>query len=134
MKRGLLTKKQFEVLRLRVQGLTQEEIAKRLKTTRVNITIMERRVRQKIEAARETLRLIEKFESPVHVTVKPGTDVFEVPGLVLNVANTKGIHVRENATKIVEMISTKESTKLDGRRVIEPFDIMITSKGDVHIS
>lgn len=134
MKRGLLTRKQIEVLRLRSKGLTQKEIAKRLGTTRVNITILERRARSKIEVAREALKLIEKLEAPIHITIKPGTDVFKVPHIVIDAANTKDIHVKESATKIVEMISAKESVKLQGRRVIKPIEIIITAKGDVRLS
>jgi Tfx family DNA-binding protein len=41
--KSFLTKRQVMVLRLRQSGLTQEEIARRIKTTRANVSLIEKR-------------------------------------------------------------------------------------------
>ncbi len=61
-KSGSLTKIQLEVLRLRMTGLTQEEVATRLETTRQNISLVERRAKRNLEKAEETIAAYRKLE------------------------------------------------------------------------
>lgn len=50
-----MTRVQLEVLRLRMTGLTQEEVANNLGTTRQNISLVERRAHRNLEKAEETI-------------------------------------------------------------------------------
>jgi Tfx family DNA-binding protein len=52
------------VLRLRQSGLTQEDIARRIKTTRANVSLIEKRARENIDRSRETLKEWESIVSP----------------------------------------------------------------------
>lgn len=45
-KYGLLTEEQYEILKLRIQGVTQKKIAEILKTSRENVAIVERRAKK----------------------------------------------------------------------------------------
>jgi Tfx family DNA-binding protein len=73
--KSFLTKRQVMVLRLRQSGLTQDEIARRIKTTRANVSLIEKRARENIDRSRETLKEWESIVSPVRVIIKKGTDV-----------------------------------------------------------
>ncbi|MEM3073930.1 MAG: Tfx family DNA-binding protein, partial [Nitrososphaerales archaeon] len=96
---GLLTERQIEVLKLRAQGLTQEEVAKKLQTSRENVTILEKRAYQNIKLARETLAALKTFGISTSVVIKPGTHLVDIPRLILDKADEANIKVRANFTR-----------------------------------
>ncbi|MEM2286080.1 MAG: Tfx family DNA-binding protein, partial [Ignisphaera sp.] len=56
-KYGLLTEKQYEVLKLRAEGKTQKEVAEIMGTTRENLSVIEKNALRKIRLAEETLKV-----------------------------------------------------------------------------
>jgi len=127
---GLLTERQLEVLKLRALGLTQEEVAKRLNTTRENVSILEKRAYQNIKLARETLAALKTFGVAVSVVIKPGTHLVDVPRIVLNKADEANIKVKANFTRIYDEIRFKVSNKVKRTRVIRPITVKILPNGD----
>ena len=89
------------VLRMRQSGLTQEEIAHRIKTTRANVSLIEKRARENIERSSETLKEWESIVSPVRIVIKKGTDVIKIPETVFADADKAGIHVKANSLDII---------------------------------
>jgi Tfx family DNA-binding protein len=59
--RPFLTKRQIEVLKLRMKGLTQEQVADILKTSRENVANLENRAYVNIMRARITLKILEEL-------------------------------------------------------------------------
>jgi len=55
---GLLTEEQLLVLGLRLEGMKQDEIARKLGTSRQNVSLIERRARDNIAKAASTLKPI----------------------------------------------------------------------------
>ncbi len=55
MKDGLLTDRQKEVLRYRKQGMTQQEIADIISTSKANVCTIEKSAMENIRRAKETL-------------------------------------------------------------------------------
>ena len=55
MKDGLLTERQMEVLRYRKQGLTQQQIADIISTSKANVCTIEKSAMENIRRAKETL-------------------------------------------------------------------------------
>ncbi|MDD2639276.1 MAG: Tfx family DNA-binding protein, partial [Methanothrix sp.] len=53
---SLLTNRQASVLRLRRKGMSQQEVAEQLGTTRSNVSILEKRALQNVAKARATLK------------------------------------------------------------------------------
>jgi Tfx family DNA-binding protein len=127
---GLLTERQIEVLKLRAQGLTQEEVAKRLNTTRENVSILEKRAYQNIKLARETLAALKSFGVAVSVVIKPGTHLVDVPRIILNKADEANIKVKANFTRIYDEIRFKAGDKVKRTRVIRPITVKILPNGD----
>lgn len=127
---GLLTERQIEVLKLRAQGLTQEEVAKRLNTTRENVSILEKRAYRNIKLARETLAAIKNFGIAVSVVIKPGTHLVDVPRIVLDKADEANIKVKANFTRIYDEIRFKAADKVKRTKVIRPITVKILPNGD----
>jgi HTH-type transcriptional regulator, fmd operon transcriptional regulator len=131
--KSFLTKRQLAVLRLRQAGLTQEEIARRIKTTRANISLIEKRARENVERSRETIREWNSVISPVRITIKKGTDVMTIPHLVFAEADKVSIHVKSDSIGLITLIKKEKSGAINNRIVNEPFEIDIANSGEVAI-
>ena len=121
------------VLRMRQSGLTQEEIARRIKTTRANVSLIEKRARENIDRSRETLKEWESIVSPVRVAVKKGTDVIKIPELVFAEADKQGIHVKSNSLDLITRLKKEKGEIISNRTLDEDMEIDITDSGEVNI-
>lgn len=129
-----LTESQARVLELRSKGLTQSDIANKLKTSRANICILERRAKENIAKAQRTLKFAAKLQAPVVLKVKPSDDILEVPKLLFKAADAAKIRVKLSTPHIIAIIQKATSGKLHGRTVTQQFDIVITSDGEIFIA
>jgi len=132
LKYGFLTERQFEVLKLRARGLTQEEIAKILGTSRENVSVLEKRAKEKVEKARETIRAFESL-NPVKIVLPQGLNLFSAPEFVFQKADMHGIKVRYNSTALIGIIRRKAGDKIAVNTIAEPVEIKLLRNGDVII-
>ncbi|MCS7131774.1 MAG: Tfx family DNA-binding protein, partial [Hadesarchaea archaeon] len=85
-----LTKRQFEVLKLRMAGKSLAEIAEALGTTRSNVSRISKMAEQNIERAKNTLKLIQTMEWPIIVHARAGANVYQVSERVFRRADERG--------------------------------------------
>ncbi len=130
-KNTFLTKAQLRVMGLRAKGLSQAEVARMIKTSRANVCILERRARENIERARETLRLAGGIESPVVVRIESGEDILEAPKRFFAAADKAKIKAGLDTAALIARIREQAGDKLKGRLASEAIDLMLTSDGDV---
>ena len=129
-----MTDLQSRVLELRAGGLTQAEIARKLKTSRANISILERRARENIARAARTLKLEARLRAPVVMTAKPGDDVLKIPQMIFEAADSSKIRVKPGTADIIAKIHESAGDKIHGRSVVKGFEIALTSEGEILIS
>ncbi|MDH7597394.1 MAG: Tfx family DNA-binding protein [Methanothrix sp.] len=131
--RGFLTERQIQVLRLRRRGMSQEEVAALLGTTRANVSILEKRAMQNIDRALETLKQWKTIQAPVAVRIPEGTDLFSLPGIIFREADGRGLKLPVNSIDI--LAGLKEiAPHLTRRRLIErSFDIYVTEDGEIYV-
>ncbi|MFB6252796.1 MAG: Tfx family DNA-binding protein [Halobellus sp.] len=126
-----LTARQLEILELREQGLTQQEVAERLGTTNSNVSAVERAAQSNVEKARRTLELVRTVRSPVQFTVEPGTSFDELVNAVYEHADEAGIKIDYCRPKLY----THLYGSLDGctkqNELTSPIEVGITNDGDV---
>ncbi|MFQ6129432.1 MAG: Tfx family DNA-binding protein [Candidatus Hadarchaeaceae archaeon] len=134
MAETFLTEAQARVLELRAKGLTQAEIARKLRTSRANVCILERRARENIARAERTLKLAAKLRAPVVLEVKQGDDILEVPRRLFKAADAAKIKVGVGIPDIVAKIREGAGDKLHGRSATKSFDVLLTSEGEVLIA
>ncbi|BAA29854.1 167aa long hypothetical protein [Pyrococcus horikoshii OT3] len=127
-----LTEQQIKVLVLRAKGLKQSEIAKILKTTRANVSILEKRALEKIEKAKNTLLLWEQINSKVNVNVKAGEDIFSVPEKLFKKADEAGVKVPYSTAEIIAFLV--EHAPIENRLAKRDFVIFLDSKNRLRIS
>lgn len=129
-----LTEAQAQVLELRAKGLTQAKIARKLRTSRANICILERRARENIARAERTIKLAAKLRAPVVLKIKQGDDILEVPKRLFKAADAVKIQVKLGTPDIIAKIREGARDKLHGRSATQIFDVVLTSKGEVLIA
>lgn len=131
--KSFLTKRQILVLRMRQAGLTQEEIARRIKTTRANISLIEKRARENIDRSMETIKEWNSIISPVKITVKAGTDVMKIPDMVFAEADKASIHVKTDSLDLITRVKKEKGNAISNRIVTKDFEVDITDNGEVTI-
>lgn len=129
-----LTKRQFEVLKMRREGKTLSEIAARLRTSRSNISAILKTAGENINKTRNTLKLIETIKWPVKIDVKAGSNIYEVSERVFNKADEKRIKVSHNYSEIVRLITeTLGWENLKRRKALRNFTVMVSKEGMVEV-
>ena len=128
-----LTDKQIEILKLKKKGMSQADIARKLKTTRGNICIIEGTAQKNIEKAKNTLKLFKTLEAPVWVTIAPGVDIYEAPELLFNEADKKRIKIAVDSAMVLVKIKTEVPDKVKGRITIDDIDISADESGNITV-
>src|SRR5579875_635223 len=127
---GLFTKRQFAVLKLRVGGgLSQLETAKKLGTSRSNVSMIESRAREKLEKARETLKAFESIVSRHFVKVDKGMRLHDIPAKVLQEGGKYGIHLRSNIIDIIRMVKQADPRSARTGTTTRELEFVFTQSG-----
>ena len=129
--KSFLTKRQIMVLRMRQSGMTQDDIAKKIKTTRANISLIEKRARENIDRSKETLKEWNSIISPVKLVIKAGTDVMKVPEQVFDAADKSSIHVKINSLDLLTRIKKEKGSMISNRSLTGDLEIDIAESGEV---
>ena len=114
---SFLTKRQLAVLQMRHQGLSQQDVADRLGTTRSNISILEKRAHQNIARAQRTVQQWMMIRAPISLFVKGGTDVFDIPRMIFAAADEMGIRLHVTSMDILVQLRRNEP-RLFHKRVL----------------
>ena len=132
-KLGTLTKVQLEVLRLRMTGLTQEEVASKLGTTRQNVSLLERRAHRNLEKAEETIAAYRKLRTVATVTLPPMTHLVDVPRMLIDAADSAGVKIKVDFSLIYKELKHDAGDNVSGTRITKPVQVDILSDGEVCI-
>ena len=129
----ILTQRQWQVIRLRSTGLTQAQVAKRLHTTRENVTIIERRAHQNLSAAKATLAAIEELSGSKELVIPSGVSIFEATSMILRRADVLRIKVKLNADSILASIRARRKGRIRGHHLIAPVRVKIGPDGSLKL-
>jgi Tfx family DNA-binding protein len=128
-----LTERQVEVLELREQGQTQQEIADRLGTTDSNISAIERAAEQNIEKARRTLELVRTIRSPIQFSVSPGTSFDTLVASVYSHADEAGIKIAYCRPELYTHLYGVIEECTNQNELKTTIDVGITNEGEVRV-
>ncbi|MFN3268768.1 MAG: Tfx family DNA-binding protein [Zestosphaera sp.] len=133
-KYGLLTEKQYKVLKLRTEGKTQKEIAEIMGTTRENISIIEKNALRKIKLAEETLKTYKDLTKAGEIIIEPGTHLVTIPQKLIQLADEKKIKLKGNFTTIYDYIRINAPENIEGTKIIKPIKITIYKDGTYQVT
>ncbi len=131
MKQGLLTGRQREVLRYRKQGLTQQQIADIIHTSKANVCTIEKAAYENVEKAKETLEFLYTLDATHLCTIKVGTDLFDAVGEIYKEAEKLRIKVRYDSINLINRLKEANPGKFKGRFVREDVDVYINEDGEL---
>jgi hypothetical protein len=130
-----LTRRQFEVLKLKMEGKSLTEIAEKFGTSRSNISRIARIAEENVKKARNTLKLIQTIEWPIRVNVRMGANVYQVSEKVFRQADERGIKISYNYPELVRLITETLGRKgIKRRKVLRSFTITVSARGRVEIT
>ncbi len=128
---NLLTDRQIQVLKLRSRGITQEKVARQLKTTRENVSILESRARRNIKKAKATIEILEDLGMATRITIKPDTPVLEISKLILKKADDANVRIQLDCIDLLEKIKIKAKNKIKAKKVVSPISVVLLPYGDL---
>jgi Tfx family DNA-binding protein len=132
MKDGLLTDRQMEVLRYRKQGLTQQQIADIISTSKANVCTIEKSAMENIRRARETLEFLYTLDATHLCTIASGTDLFDVPAIIFREAEKNNIKVKYDTISLINRLRESRAHSCKARNVCEDVVVYITDQGEIY--
>jgi Tfx family DNA-binding protein len=132
MKEGLLTERQKEVLRYRKQGLTQQQIADIIETSKANVCTIEKSAMENIRRAKETLEFLYTLDATHLCTIQSGTDLLEVAPIIYREAEKIGIKVKYDTISLINKIRDSIPERFKARYIRENIEVYINDEGDLY--
>ena len=132
MKEGLLTDRQKEVLRYRRSGLTQQQIADIIHTSKANICTIEKSAMENIKRARETLDFFYSLDARHLCTIEKGSDLFEAVNSIYEEAESVGIKVQYDSIQLMNRIREDIPEKNKSRLIREKIEVYLKDNGDLY--
>lgn len=132
MKQGLLTERQKEVLRYRKSGMTQQQIADIIQTSKANVCTIEKAALENIQKARETLEFLYTLDATHLCTLVAGTDLLDAAKMIYEQAEKIGIKVRYDTITLINRLRESNPERFRARFVKEDVEIYLTSDGDLY--
>ena len=128
-----LTERQVEVLELREQGQTQQEVADQLGTTDSNISSIERAAERNVEKARRTLDLVRTIRSPIQFSVAPGTSFDDLVADVYTHGDEAGIKIAYCRPELYTHLYGVLEECSNENEMETPIDVGISNDGEVRV-
>jgi len=132
MKDGLLTERQMEVMRYRRQGLTQQQIADIIATSKANVCTIEKSAMENIRRAKETLDFLYTLDSTHLCTIESNTDLFDVPAIIFSEAEKLNIKVKYDTISLINHLRDSRPKSYQARSLSENVEVYLTNDGDIY--
>lgn len=133
-KKTHLTKRQFEVLKMRMEGKSLSEISREFNTSRANVSSIAKTAEENIEKARNTLKLMELIDWPIKIDVRAGSNIYKISEMVFKEADRKKIKISHNYSDLVRLITEAlGASRLKRRKALRKFTIMVSKEGRFEI-
>jgi Tfx family DNA-binding protein len=130
---GLLTEEQLRVLGFRLDGLRQEEVARRLGTTRQNVSLIEKRARGNVLKAEATLRAYRRLQTAATVELKPSTHLVDVPRMLVDAADDAGVKISIDFALVYKELRDEARDSISGTRVVRPILLHVLRDGKIDV-
>ncbi|KAF5433744.1 hypothetical protein C5S39_01125 [Candidatus Methanophagaceae archaeon] len=126
-----LTERQMEVLKLRNEGYSQAEIAKKFGKTKQNISTIEKMAWANVKKAENTIKFVKLLEAPIWFNVAENTDLDEIVGRIFSEADKAKIHMTYDSLSLAMKIREEARDKIKHRLILKGFEIGINKAGEM---
>lgn len=131
---GLLTERQVQILELRRQNLTQEDVAKKLGISRQDVSILERRALRNINTAAETIQMAENIGVLKRLRIESGKHILDVTKEIIGYADREGVKMKSTALGIMTLIQAAASAYMDNGILSADLEAIILPDGRVGVN
>ena len=131
MKESLLTDRQRDILRYRKRGMTQQQIADLIATSKANVCTIEKSAQKNIARAKETLKFLHTLDGIPLCTVRGGTDLIEAAKAIYLQAENVNIKVKYDTISLINRLMEQNPEKFRARFVREDVEVYISQDGDI---
>jgi Tfx family DNA-binding protein len=132
VKYGLLTDRQKEVLRYRKQGMTQQQVADILGTSKANICTIEKSAQENVRRARETLKFMYTLDARLLCVIPSGTDLLDVPTRIFREASDRSVKVRYDTIGLINRLRDSIPQEVHGRFVKDEIHVYLNDDGEIY--
>ncbi|MEN6516825.1 MAG: Tfx family DNA-binding protein [Methanospirillum sp.] len=132
MKNGLLTDRQKGVLRYRRQGMTQQQIADIIGTSKGNVCTVEKSALENVHRARETLQFMYTLDARFLCVIPTGADILTVPDTIFREASDRGIKVRYDTISLINRLRESIPTHVQARFVKDEIQVYLNDDGEIY--
>jgi hypothetical protein len=126
-----LTPRQAQVLVLREQELTQEEIADRWGTSRANVANVEASARANLEKAQETVAFVDQLLAPLAVRIDRGTDLYDVPDRVFQFCDDCDVKADVSAMDLIDRVANEAGRAVRNGSLSRTVVVEVGSDGSI---
>ena len=109
------------------------QVAKRLHTSRENISIIERRAYENVRAAKATVEALEQISDSRELIIPSGTSIFDATSTILRRGDMLRTKLKMNADSILAMLRSRCKHKIRGHHLTSAIRIEITEDGTVRM-
>jgi len=134
MKQGLLTDRQKQILQYRNQGLTQQQIADLIHTSKANVCTIEKAAFENIQRAKETLEFLYTLEATLILTLEEGSDLLDATTRIYEEAEKRGIKVRYDTISLLSHIKASMPKRFRGRYIRQNIDVYLSDHGELYFT
>ncbi|WFO75440.1 Tfx family DNA-binding protein [Desulfurococcaceae archaeon MEX13E-LK6-19] len=131
----LLTSLQVKILKMKAEGLTFDEIARRLGVSKSSVYTVYKNAIHNIEKARNTLRLYAEIFGGIEVSIPKNTPINNIVSIILREADIHGIKINRSSSSILLYLFKKarECFNLDDEVLSCGLKIRITLDGNLEV-
>ena len=129
MEESLLTDRQILVIKYRMSGMTQQQIADMLHTSKANICTIEKSARKNIRQAKKTLEIFYSLSGQALCTVTAGTDLFDSVPQIVGEAKKAGVKLSADPMDIINRIREECPNRIHGRFIKKDIDVFLEPSG-----
>ena len=131
-KYGLLSELQVKVLYYKERGESFREISARIGTSHQNIAVAYRRALKNIEKAEKTVLVYRIISSRANILIKRDKHLAELPKIIIEECDRKGVKLRSDFTLLYKMIHFKCRDAICGQKLCKDLFIIIDKEGYPH--
>lgn len=129
--RTLFTERQLEINRLVREGLSNSEIASRLGITVQDVSITEKRFRENLEKAVNTINLAKESFMVSTISIEAGTHILDASKMIMNYADKKGIKLKDNTLSLLSGLRGYLGPDLKNGKMKRGVEVILLQDGGI---
>ena len=129
MANGLFTNRQKEVPRYRKSGMTQQQVADLIHTSKANVCTIERSARENIRRAKETLEFVNTLDARLLCVIKKGSDLFDSFSLIIEEAQKTGTQISFDQIDLINRLRDEFPHRIHGRFIKQDIEVFLETSG-----